>query len=629
MSELGAHLKQAGAAGRIRRHAWVGVALAAVLAATLIRLAFLQALGLHAAFITFFPAVMLAAFYGGLRAGVLATLLSAVAASYFWTEPAGRLAIAAPEDWLALAIFLASGVMLSWIAERMDIDLTERKRAEEALRRANAYNRSLLEASPDPLVAIGPDGKITDVNVATETVVGTGRSALIGTDFCDYFTEPEKARAGYEQVFREGVVRDYPLELRRRNGQLTSVLYNACVYRDERGKVIGVFAAARDITARKRVEAALSDANERLEQRVAERTAALRESEAEIRAIYQSAPVIMMLVDAERRVVRINTTGAAFAGRPGPELAGLRGGEALRCLHSLDHAKGCGFGEFCQDCTVRKTVLDTLRTGAPHIQVECCLPFIRDTGTEEFFFLLSTARLTIAGQPRALVTIIDITARKRAEERVKLSLREKEVMLKEIHHRVKNNLQVIASLVDLQAEQLQAPSLAEGFADIRDRVRSMALVHEKLYQSADLAGVDLAEYAETLVNYLARSHGERRDGIQVRLELEPVALSVEKAVPFGLILTELVANAFKHAFPGCASGEITTALGNSADGRVWLRVRDNGVGLPAGLDWRASRTLGLRLIHLLAGQLKAAVEVRRNGGTEFEITFQRDAYVKR
>jgi PAS domain S-box-containing protein len=133
-------------------------------------------------------------------------------------------------------------------------DITERKQAEEVLRAANAYNRSLIEASLDPLVTIGENGKITDVNAATEKVTGCLREELIGTDFSDYFTEPEKVRAEYKQVFTEGFVLDYPLILRHRDGRLTDVLYNASVYRDESGKVIGVFAAARDITERKKSE---------------------------------------------------------------------------------------------------------------------------------------------------------------------------------------------------------------------------------------------------------------------------------------------------------------------------------------------------------------------------------------
>ncbi len=143
----------------------------------------------------------------------------------------------------------------------MNIDITERKKAEKALELANAYNRSLIEASLDPLVTIGPDGKITDVNKATESATGYSRKELIGTDFSNYFTEPEKAKEGYKQVFREGLVLDYALEIQHRNGHITPVLYNASVYRDEDGEVIGVFAAARDVTEQKRAEKALKLAN--------------------------------------------------------------------------------------------------------------------------------------------------------------------------------------------------------------------------------------------------------------------------------------------------------------------------------------------------------------------------------
>jgi len=134
-------------------------------------------------------------------------------------------------------------------------DITKFKKAEEELANASKYNRSLIEASVDPLVTIGPDGKVTDVNNSTELVTGYSRDELIFTDFSDYFTEPQKAQAGYQQVFREGFVRDYELEIKHKNGQITPVLYNASVFRDKRGGVVGVFAAARDITERKRAEA--------------------------------------------------------------------------------------------------------------------------------------------------------------------------------------------------------------------------------------------------------------------------------------------------------------------------------------------------------------------------------------
>lgn len=161
-------------------------------------------------------------------------------------------------------------------------DISERRRAEEAVRRAGAYNRSLIESGVDPLVTISPDGKITDVNNATEKMTGRSREELIGTDFSDYFTEPERAGAGYRQVFREGVVKDYELNIRHRDGRLTPVFYNASLYRDEKGEIVGVIAAARDITERKRAELEIRQLNDELEQRVALRTAALEAANKEL-----------------------------------------------------------------------------------------------------------------------------------------------------------------------------------------------------------------------------------------------------------------------------------------------------------------------------------------------------------
>ena len=162
-------------------------------------------------------------------------------------------------------------------------DVTERKRAEEVQRAASAYARSLIEASLDPLVTISAEGKITDVNEASVQATGVPREQLIGTDFSDYFTEPDKAREGYRRVFAEGFVRDYPLALRHVSGRVTDVLYNAGVYRDEQGHVLGVFAAARDITERKQAAATLRQLNEQLEQRVRERTAQLEAANQQLR----------------------------------------------------------------------------------------------------------------------------------------------------------------------------------------------------------------------------------------------------------------------------------------------------------------------------------------------------------
>jgi PAS domain S-box-containing protein len=220
---------------------------------------------------------------------------------------------------------------------------------------------------------------------------------------------------------------------------------------------------------------------------------------------------------------------------------------------------------------------------------------------------------------------LDITERQQAQERLTAALREKEVLLKEIHHRVKNNMQVISSLVSLQADGAGNETVRNVLGDVNRRVRSMALVHEKLYQSSDLARIDFAEYARSLLGHLWGSYGHFTPGIQLKMGLEPVLLPVDLSVPCALILNELVSNALKHAFPKRNRGEgvVTVWLRRLRKGRISLGVRDNGVGLPAGFDWRQARTLGLRLVQMLAGQIDAAVEISGREGTEFTITFGR------
>ncbi len=213
-------------------------------------------------------------------------------------------------------------------------------------------------------------------------------------------------------------------------------------------------------------------------------------------------------------------------------------------------------------------------------------------------------------------------ALKESEAQIKASLVEKEVMLREIHHRVKNNLQVISSLVSLQADNLVDERMREELKDVRDRVRSMALVHEKLYQTSDLAQLNFGDYATSLLHSLWRSHGALADKVRLHLAVAPVALPIEAAVPCGLLLNELAGNALKHAFPGNIGGEVTVSLEYDAvSGAVSLQVRDNGVGLPAGMDWRQSRSLGLRLVQILTNQLRGTLETGSGPGTMFQVNF--------
>ena len=232
---------------------------------------------------------------------------------------------------------------------------------------------------------------------------------------------------------------------------------------------------------------------------------------------------------------------------------------------------------------------------------------------------------TLAGQEQAsagfIITAADITERKEAEDQLRLSLQEKEVLLKEIHHRVKNNMQVISSLLDLQSAQITDPLVRAPFLDSQNRIKSMALIHERLYQSPDLARIDFTNYLQLLVPRLFDSYQTTDQQVSLKIQAEEVSLEVSQAIPCGLIINELVANALKHAFPKGRQGELCLRLEKSPDDEILLVVEDNGVGLPEGVDLGHSSTLGLQLVQVLTRQLKGSVAVHRSAGTRFELRF--------
>jgi two-component sensor histidine kinase len=224
-----------------------------------------------------------------------------------------------------------------------------------------------------------------------------------------------------------------------------------------------------------------------------------------------------------------------------------------------------------------------------------------------------------------------IAERVRAEKQLVASLKEKEVLLQEIHHRVKNNLQVVSSLLNLQSNYVQDGSALEMFRESQNRILSMALIHEKLYRSRNLSRIDLGEYIKTLASDLVRSYTSRSYPVNLTVDAADVFLSVEKAVPCGLIINELVSNALKHAFPedlnttadlrNGKESEIRIHLAANGGQNVSLVVGDNGVGLPQDLNLATADSLGLRLVYTLINQLDGTIKVRNKNGAEFELAF--------
>ncbi|MBI4512244.1 MAG: PAS domain S-box protein [Deltaproteobacteria bacterium] len=339
-----------------------------------------------------------------------------------------------------------------------------------------------------------------------------------------------------------------------------------------------------------------------------------------LHAFLEAAPDGIVLVDGHGRITVVNRRAEEMFGYERAELIGqeveilvpvrLRGPHAeYRDRYSIDpRPRPIGQGQ--------------------------ALAGRRKNGTE-FPVEISLSALETQDGRQVISIIRDITDRREAERQLQASLREKEVLLKEIHHRVKNNLQVTSSLLRLQSGTIQDERAREALAESQHRIRSMALVHEKLYRSRDLARVDLLDYTRSLATLLMSSLGTDERLITLTVVGNPVFLGVDAAIPCGLIVNELLTNCLKHAFPPGKKGEIEArimTLGNAPDGnRFLLSVRDNGVGMPGDVDARKEETLGLRLVSTLVDQLHGTLEVERGPreepaeasrpGTEFRVFF--------
>ncbi len=332
---------------------------------------------------------------------------------------------------------------------------------------------------------------------------------------------------------------------------------------------------------------------------------ALRQKEEEFRALVENAPDVISLFDRQLRRVYVNSeirenTGQKASFMVGKSLleAGYPDSFALTFNTTLQNVFTTG----------REETVELYWEGPKGpiwLQIRCAPLRAADGSVEQ---VMSIGR--------------DITALKTAENTLKASLAEKEVLLKEIHHRVKNNLQVISSLVDLQSNEVNNEAMRDVFRDVVFRVRSMAMVHEKLYQSGDFAHVDFADYANSFISYLWRAQGVATPGVQLNLNLEPVLLPVNKAIPCGLMLNELFINALKHAFVNRKKGTVTVSLHIIEQEKVVLTVKDDGIGLPPEMDIKKAHSLGLRLVQMLARQVQASVETIIDNGTTFTIMFK-------
>lgn len=326
------------------------------------------------------------------------------------------------------------------------------------------------------------------------------------------------------------------------------------------------------------------------------------------RQVVEWAPNAMVMVDAEGRIVMVNAEMERVFGYRRADLIG-HAVERLIPEHFSSHheaLRNSFFGNPTPRPMGNGRDLFARRADGSEFPVEVGLNPIE---TEDGLMVLAS--------------IVDITERKRAQARIEKTLEEKTVLLKELHHRVKNNLQMISSLLNLQANSSNDKQLREVLNECQNRVKAMGLTHQLLYEYKDFSRVDLSEYLRRLSQLLLSTYRSRSKGVKLDLMLpaEHYYVGLEKAIPCGLAVNELITNAFKHAFSADRNGTITVALSSDNINEVVLTIADDGVGLPPDFDIDNISSVGLRLVPLLATQLQGSLTVESAGGSHFVLRF--------
>jgi len=466
-------------------------------------------------------------------------------------------------------------------------DITEHKKAEESLRESEKKYRNIFESLHDVYYRTDQEGMITEISPSVWTQAGYDPEEVIGHPVTDFYRDPSARKAFTQKLKKSGSVNDYELQLLAKDERVIEVSVSAHIVFDDEGHPVGVEGVLRNIAARKRVEEEI------------------RESEEKYRIMVEhSIQGICILQDM--RVVYANKALADIIGYKLKELMSLPLNEIRELVHPEDQDMVWG------------RMRDRL-DGKP-VPSRYEVRTIRKDGSIMWLEMISS-RIVYKGKPAIQAAIIDITDRKQADEKIKASLREKEVMLREIHHRVKNNMQIILSLLRIQSRMVQDQETREMFKQSQNRIRSMALIHEALYKSEDLANIDFSDYISRMTTHLLSLYREDSGEVSINQETEGIFLDINRAIPCGLVISELVSNSLKHAFPNRKRGQILIRMSRDEKGKHILTVKDTGVGFPEGLNFRDAETLGLQLVTDLVAQLKGRIELKRKEGTEFVVKF--------
>ncbi len=458
--------------------------------------------------------------------------------------------------------------------------------------------KALLDQSNDAIFLLEmPSCLIADVNKSTLDQLGYAQSEILDMSLKDFIIpwEVNQMEKLFFDLMKNRKVRD------RKNvittflkSNLEEIPVEISISLVEFGENFYAVMVARDITERTEAENAIL------------------QSEEKYRALFEYSPDLIMLISPDGKIIDINKSTMKLVNLSKMEIIGK---PVLR------------LGLLSED-DIKKFI----EIGSELMNGDFVEPFefkIKDKNgqiywMEAYLTLLKKGRSSTSIQ----VILHDITRRKTYEKQIKQSLNEKEVLLKEIHHRVKNNLQIISSLLNLQSRYIEDKNALGVFKESQNRIKSMALIHEKLYQSEDLTKIDFAEYIKSLTLQLFHSYSIDRSTVELSINFEGILFDIDTSIPCGLIINELISNSLKYAFPNGRKGKISVDLQLEGEKCV-LIISDDGVGFPEGMDFQNTDTLGLRLVNILVNQIDGVIALDRHGGTSFKIEFTKLAYKER
>ncbi|UJB72401.1 PAS domain S-box protein (plasmid) [Acaryochloris sp. 'Moss Beach'] len=562
------------------------------------------------------------------------------------------------EVWILLSVSLLhkdDGQPLYFISQIQDIN--KRKQAESALQKFNtdleklvaertnqlenaylklktseAQYQDLYDNAPDMYLSVDVrTSKVLHCNKTLCNILGLSKDELLNRSIFELY-HPDchpQVKKTFQAFVDTGEVKDAQLVVQRQDGSKLDVSLNVRAVRDQNGTILHSRSSWRDITERKQLETQLQEVNVELERRVEQRTQDLHAANQRLEQEMSERQQIDLARQKSEERLQLALEGSGD-GIWDWDIATGALYLSPQWLAMLEYDVG---DLPLQVSTWEKLVHPedqpwVMKLLNDHLQ-DPLQPYAFDyrvkTKSGHWKWIGNFGKLVakdLEGTPLRMAGMHkDITVRKYREEQIKTSLREKEVMLQEIHHRVKNNLQVISSLLNLQARNVNDPGTLEVIKESQNRVSSMALVHEKLYQSKNLDKINFSEYITDLVNSLTRSYQSQSNQVKIKIDVEHVAFKLDIAIPCGLIINELVSNALKYAFTDSLKPEIKISMHTSVEHEINLVIADNGTGIPENFDWRQSRSLGLRLVSNLTRQLSGNIDLLDHEGTVFNLTF--------